>query len=194
MSSQNPTRPGSDDPTRAMPRATTGGPDVQPYGAGTLETNDTLRTSYPPTDTTTTTGAPHDQSTSDAGMKDKVTDAASTARDKATEMAGTAGEKARQMSGTATEKLDAQRDTVAGGLDSVATTLRDKAETIPGGDKTTQAAQMAADKMETASGYLREHEVGDMMSDVQTLVRSHPTESLVVALAAGFLLGRALKS
>jgi ElaB/YqjD/DUF883 family membrane-anchored ribosome-binding protein len=72
--------------------------------------------------------------------------------------------------------------------------LRDKAETIPGGDKTTQAAQMAADKMETASGYLREHEVSDMLTDVQTLVRQHPTESLVVALAAGFLLGRALKS
>jgi ElaB/YqjD/DUF883 family membrane-anchored ribosome-binding protein len=53
---------------------------------------------------------------------------------------------------------------------------------------------MAADRLEDVSGYMREHEVSDMMSDLESLVRSHPTESLVVALAAGFLLGRALKS
>jgi ElaB/YqjD/DUF883 family membrane-anchored ribosome-binding protein len=187
MSAQDPTRTTHTDPTTATPRATTGGPDVQPYSAST---------SYTSTDTLSSTShSPYsDQTSGEAGMKDKAVDAASTAKDKAAEMAGTAGDKAKQMTGAATDKLDAQRDTVAGSLDTVATTLRDKAETIPGGDKTTQAAQMAADKMETASGYLREHEVGDMLTDVQTLVRQHPTESLVVALAAGFLLGRALKS
>jgi ElaB/YqjD/DUF883 family membrane-anchored ribosome-binding protein len=41
---------------------------------------------------------------------------------------------------------------------------------------------------------MREHEVSDMMTDVEGFVRSHPTESLVIALAAGFMLGRAFKS
>jgi len=134
-------------------------------------------------------------------MTDKAGEMAGTAKDKATDMAGTAKDKASELAGTAKEKLsgttdsiDAQRDTVAGGLDSVASQLRDRAETIPGGDKTTQIAQTAADKIETASGYLRETEVSDMMSDVEGFVRSHPTESLVIALAAGFLLGRAIKS
>lgn len=195
MSAQNPSRSSSasDDLTRAVPRVSAGGGDAPPYGQTTDATGatDGMRSAE-------TTYSPYgEQSSADSGasgMKDKAADAASTAKDKAAEMAGTASDKARQATGAATEKLDAQRDTVAGGLDTVATTLRDKAETIPGGDKTTQAAQTAADKIESASTYLRQHEVNDMMSDLETAVRTHPTESLVVALAAGFLLGRALKS
>lgn len=138
------------------------------------------------------------------GVKDKVagvagsaastvSGAAGTAKERATEMAGTARERVGDVAGTATQTLDAQRDTVAGSLDTVATTLRDRAEQIPGGEKTTVIAQTAADKIETASSYLREREVSDMMTDVETFVRSHPTESLVLALAAGFLLGRAVR-
>jgi ElaB/YqjD/DUF883 family membrane-anchored ribosome-binding protein len=133
-------------------------------------------------------------------MTDKASEVAGTAKEKASELTGTAREKASELTGTAREKLsgttdtiDAQRDTVAGGLDTVATQLRDRAETIPGGEKTTQVAQTAAAKLENASGYLREHEVSDMMTDVERLVRNHPTESLVVALAAGFLVGRMFK-
>jgi len=136
------------------------------------------------------------ESSTDSGSssaKDKATEMAGTAKDKASELTSTAREKLSGLSG-GTETIDAQRDTVAGGLDTVATQLRDKAETIPGGEKTTQIAQNAAEKIETASSYLRENEVGDMMSDVERLVRSRPTESLVVALAAGFLVGRAFKS
>jgi ElaB/YqjD/DUF883 family membrane-anchored ribosome-binding protein len=142
-----------------------------------------------------------DTGSSGGSMTERASDMAGTARDKATDMAGTAKDKASELTGTAREKLsgttdavDAKRDTVAGGLDTVATQLRDRAETIPGGDKTTQVAQTAAAKIETASGYLRETEVSDMMSDVEGFVRSHPTESLVIALAAGFLVGRAIKS
>jgi ElaB/YqjD/DUF883 family membrane-anchored ribosome-binding protein len=200
MSAQNPSRSSSasDDLTRAVPRVSPGGGDAPPYGQTTDATGamDGMLPAGGANDAATY--SPYgDQSgggDTGAGMKDKAADAASMAKDKATEMAGTASEKARQATGAATEKLDAQRDTVAGGLDTVATTLRDKAETIPGGDKTTQAAQTAADKLETASTYLRQHEVNDMMSDLETMVRTHPTESLVVALAAGFLLGRALKN
>ncbi len=65
---------------------------------------------------------------------------------------------------------------------------------IPGGEKTTKAAQGAADQMEKAAGYLRDHDVSSMGEDVVELVKSHPKESIVVALAAGLLLGRALRS
>lgn len=216
MSSHNPSR--SDDPTRAMPRTAAGGGDVPPYGStegerttygSTDVTNSTsgmsgTTTHSPYTDTGHATGSSMGDDTSQGGMKDKAAETVSTAKDKATEMASTAkdkvssmtgpaADKAKQAAGTATEKIDQQRDTVAGGLDTVATQLRDRAETLPGGEKTTQAAQTAAEKLQTASGYLREHEVSDMMTDVEQLVRSHPTQSLVVALAAGFLLGRALK-
>jgi ElaB/YqjD/DUF883 family membrane-anchored ribosome-binding protein len=140
-------------------------------------------------------------SSSSGSVKDRATDMAGTARDKVSDVTSTARDKvssatdtARGAMGSATETVNQQRDTVAGSLDTVATTLRDNAETIPGGERTTQIAQTAAEKIETASGYLREHEVSDMMSDVEGFVRTHPTESLVIALAAGFLLGRTIRS
>jgi len=121
--------------------------------------------------------------------KDKAMGAATQAKDKATEFAGTAKEKL----GGASQSVDQQRDTVAGGLDTVASTLRDRAETLPGGEKTTQIAQNAAEKLDSASGYLRDNEVSDMMTDVERFVRAHPTESLVIGAAAGFLIGRMFK-
>jgi ElaB/YqjD/DUF883 family membrane-anchored ribosome-binding protein len=108
-------------------------------------------------------------------------------------VAGQAREKATETLSHATEAADAQRDTVAGGLDTVATQLRDRAEMIPGGDRTTQIAQTAAERVEGVSTYVRDHEVSDMMSDLETVVRTHPMESLAVALAAGFLVGRMFK-
>jgi ElaB/YqjD/DUF883 family membrane-anchored ribosome-binding protein len=121
-------------------------------------------------------------------------DVASTAKDKAMDAAGTAKDKADKVVGQATQTVDQQRDSVAGGLDSVAGSLRERADQIPGGDKTTHMAENAADKIQSASGYLRENDVNDMMQDVQVFVRQHPTESLVMAAAAGFLVGRMLKS
>jgi ElaB/YqjD/DUF883 family membrane-anchored ribosome-binding protein len=128
-----------------------------------------------------------------SGTKDKAADMAANAKDKAMDAAGTAKDKAADMAGSAAHTVDQQRDSVAGGLDSVAGTLRERADQIPGGDKTTHMAETAADKIQNASGYLRENDVNDMMDDVQTFVRQHPTESLVMAAAAGFLVGRMLK-
>jgi ElaB/YqjD/DUF883 family membrane-anchored ribosome-binding protein len=113
---------------------------------------------------------------------------------KVSEKANQAREQASHAAHEAQRKVDAQRDTVAGGLGTVATQLRDRAETIPGGDKSTQVAQNAAQRIEGASEYVREHEVSEMMTDLERLVRTHPTESLVVAAAAGFLVGRMFKS
>jgi ElaB/YqjD/DUF883 family membrane-anchored ribosome-binding protein len=221
MVTRDPASGGSDDSTRAMTTGGTGtsGSAYDRSGATVTGTTGTSGTSAPgmagATGDATTTYSPHgagsgaldetqvsgSTDSSSGSMTDKASEMASTAKDKATELTGTARDKASELTGTAREKLsgttetiDAQRDTVAGGLDSVATQLRDRAETIPGGEKTTQIAQTAADKIETASGYVRETEVSDMMTDVEGFVRSHPTESLVIALAAGFLIGRAIKS
>jgi ElaB/YqjD/DUF883 family membrane-anchored ribosome-binding protein len=222
MVTRDPASGGSDDSTRAMTTGGSGtsGSAYDRSGGTVTGTTGTSGTSTPgmagATGDATTTYSPHgagsgalDETqvsgstggTTSGSMTDKASEMAGTAKDKAADMAGTAKDKASELTGAAREKLsgttetiDAQRDTVAGGLDSVATQLRDRAETIPGGEKTTQLAQTAADKIETASGYLRETEVSDMMTDVEGFVRSHPTESLVIALAAGFLLGRAIKS
>ena len=55
------------------------------------------------------------------------------------------------------------------------------------------AAHDAADKVEATAQYVRQHDVQDMMADLENLVRRHPGQSLIAAAAVGFLLGRAFK-
>ena len=55
-------------------------------------------------------------------------------------------------------------------------------------------AHTAADKLETTADYVREHDVRDMMGDVEQFVKSHPGQSLIAAAAVGFLVGRAFRS
>ena len=111
-------------------------------------------------------------------------------------MGAVADQKDRAASalGTVVEKADEQRDRAAAGVEGAADRIREHADEIPGGEKATKAAQGAADQMEKAAGYLRDHDVSSMGDDVVELVKSHPKESIVVALAAGLLLGRALRS
>jgi ElaB/YqjD/DUF883 family membrane-anchored ribosome-binding protein len=113
------------------------------------------------------------------------------------ERAGQAADQARQKVGdaasSATHMVDERREQASGVMDTAADQIRERGESLPGGERTTEMASMAADKVESTSAYIRDHDVEDMMSDLETLVRKHPTQSLVVAAAAGFLVGRMLR-
>ena len=54
-------------------------------------------------------------------------------------------------------------------------------------------AHTAADKLEATADYVREHDVKDMISDVERFVKDHPSQSLIAAAAVGFLVGRAFR-
>jgi hypothetical protein len=94
----------------------------------------------------------------------------------------------------AREKVEEQRTRAAHGIEAAAVQLRDHAEQIPGGERTTEVAQKAADKIEHAAGFIRDAEVSDITGDLERLVRQHPTGALLTAAAVGFLAGRALRS
>jgi ElaB/YqjD/DUF883 family membrane-anchored ribosome-binding protein len=115
-------------------------------------------------------------------VKEKVTDAARKTKDKASDLG-------RQ----ATEQVDAKRGPAAEGLESAASTLHEKAETLPGGETVRSVAHSTADKLESTAGYIREHDVKDMMSDVEDLVRRNPGPSLLIAATIGFFIGRAFR-
>jgi len=104
-----------------------------------------------------------------------------------------AQDKAAELGRTAESKLNEQREPAASALESAAATLHEKAESLPGGERVTSIAHSAADKMKSTADYIREHDVRDMMGDVEEFVRSHPGQSLVAAAAVGFLVGRALR-
>lgn len=90
------------------------------------------------------------------------------------------------------ESEAAMRDRAAGAMDTLASSLHDKAQTLPGGEKIVRAAQTAADTMEGAADYLRDQDLRAMLSDVQRLVKRHPGATLLVVAAVGFLLARNL--
>jgi ElaB/YqjD/DUF883 family membrane-anchored ribosome-binding protein len=99
-----------------------------------------------------------------------------------------------KVSETATQvkdKVDANRNVAAQGLEQAASTIRDKADSLPGGETVTDLAHTAADKLTATAGYVRDTDVNTMMADVETLVKKNPGPALMAAAVVGFLVGRA---
>jgi ElaB/YqjD/DUF883 family membrane-anchored ribosome-binding protein len=114
---------------------------------------------------------------------DTVTDAAARAQNQAAKY----GQKA-------VDAVDASRDSAASTLDSAAAGIRANADSLPGGRAVGQFANQAADKLGSTAQYLREHEVKDMMSDLEGFIKAHPAQALLGAAVVGFLAGRSMRS
>ena len=115
-------------------------------------------------------------------VKERVSDVAAKTKDKAD-----------QMKETISDKIDEQRQNAAEGLGRVASTLHEKASDVPGGPKLVNFTHSIANGMESTAGYLREHDLSKMGEDLMNVCRKHPTQSLLAALAFGFLLGRSAR-
>jgi ElaB/YqjD/DUF883 family membrane-anchored ribosome-binding protein len=113
-----------------------------------------------------------------------VGDAADTTVSKVTDMVT---ETATQVKDT----VDANRNVAAQGLEQAASTIRDTAGRLPGGEAVSDLAHTAADKLTATAGYVRDHDVNTMMADVETLVKNNPGPALMAAAVVGFLVGRA---
>ena len=87
-------------------------------------------------------------------------------------------------------EFGSKRESVASGIDSAASSLHERADTLPGGEKVARAAHTTAAAMEKAADYVRDEDLQAMLSDVQDMVKRHPGATLLTAAAAGFLLAR----
>lgn len=114
-----------------------------------------------------------------AGIGDSVSDMASQVKDKAADLGR-----------TATQVVDDNRGAAATGLDKAASSLRDNAQSLPGGEKVSSLAHSAAETLSSTAGYVRTHDANRMMADVEALVKNNPGPSLLAAAAVGFLVGR----
>jgi ElaB/YqjD/DUF883 family membrane-anchored ribosome-binding protein len=123
--------------------------------------------------------------------KDKASEIGSKAQEKAGEVGGMAQEKAGEVSGTVHEKADMGMDKAASGLGTAAEKLREQGEQQ--GGKAGTYATTVADKLEGASGYLREKDSDQILTDLEDLVRRKPMESLLAAAGIGLLLSRIVK-
>jgi ElaB/YqjD/DUF883 family membrane-anchored ribosome-binding protein len=88
--------------------------------------------------------------------------------------------------------LDTIKDTVADKLHAVAGAIQQKAGQNPEVAGAGYAGQ-AAGWLDDAAGYVREVDPQKIKSDLQKQVRSNPGRSLLIAGAAGLLLGILLR-
>jgi len=114
-------------------------------------------------------------------------------RDNVEDITSRAKDRANQWTKTASDSLGQQRENAAAGLQRAASTVHEKAASIPGGPRAEKAAHRFAEGMETTAAYLREHDFADMRDDLINVCRRHPAQALISAAAFGFLLGTAIK-
>jgi ElaB/YqjD/DUF883 family membrane-anchored ribosome-binding protein len=119
----------------------------------------------------------------ESSFSDRVSDAVEQTKGKITEFGSTAA-----------DKFDQNRVSAASGLEDAADTLRQRADQLPGGEKVTNMAHNAADKLSATADYVRENDFSSMVKDVEGIVKKNPGPALVVAGVLGFLLARAFSS
>jgi ElaB/YqjD/DUF883 family membrane-anchored ribosome-binding protein len=128
-----------------------------------------------------------------SSMNDTLADTAENMKDRVSDAVSTAKEKVSDAGRQATDKIDEKRGPTADALSSAASTIHEKAESLPGGETVRSVAHSAAEKLESTAGYIREHDMRAMMSDVEEIVKRNPGPSLLIAAAIGFLIGRAFR-
>lgn len=154
-----------------------------------LTDSDELRAASEPTGY----GAPEPGGSPGGETTEKVQDQAGQAVSKAQEQAGQAVSKIQHQ---AAERAAGQKDRLAEGLGSAADALTQMSRQLHDSHQDTIAnvADMAADRVRQMSDYLRRHEVGDLMDDVEDFARRQPALVLGGAFALGVLTARFLKS
>ena len=114
--------------------------------------------------------------------------------DDVSNVSGKIREKGNELGRKAIATIDDRRINVADGLEGAARGLHNKADSIAGGgERVSKATHEVAEKVENASRYIRDKDAKDMLADVESMVRAHPTRSLLAVLAVGYLAGRALR-
>ena len=75
---------------------------------------------------------------------------------------------------------------------SAASTLHEKADSLPGGHKVASAAHNTADALQSTADYLQDQDWRGMLTDLRRLMKQHPGATLLGAAALGFLLARGM--
>lgn len=106
-------------------------------------------------------------------------------------------QKASQALGQAEERVNQGMKQAADRLEQAAgriDTLAD--ERLSGTGAAARAGDMAhtvADTMESMAGYLRSNDAQGLRSDLETQVRNKPLQTLLIGVAAGWLVGKILR-
>ena len=129
----------------------------------------------------------------DSGMRigDDIADAVEETLDDAT---GNLRKKGREVKRKAEEKFDDGRAAAADSLRVAAKGLHRRADDIAtGAARVSQVTHDMADKVDSASRYVRDTDARTMFHHLEATVRRHPTRSLLAVLVLGFLAGKSFR-
>ncbi len=101
---------------------------------------------------------------------------------------------ASDLGQAAAEEIDSRRRAAAAGIKSAAKSLHEKADDLPGGERVSDVAHGAADKLNSTANYIRRRNFTGMARDVRKVVKDNPVPALVGAAAFGYLLAKVFAS
>ena len=131
-------------------------------------------------------------STSDQMNKaaDQAEEKLGQAKEKAGEIRGQATDKAGEVKDQALEKADQGVDKASAGLSTAADKLREQS-----GEDGPLPAQVSvvADQLEKASSYFEGKDTNEIISDLEAFIRNKPVESVIGAVAIGFILAKIVR-
>lgn len=118
-------------------------------------------------------------------------EAATAAATEAAEDAGSIADRAREAAASAAvSAAELGREGAASSLERAAAGLEERVTAMGADGVPAMAAGRAAEGLQAAAGYLREHESTEMWGDLERYVKQHPMRALVGAIATGILVGR----
>ena len=101
-----------------------------------------------------------------------------------------AKQRAADIGRNAAQSFEKGKDSAVQTLQNTASKIR---STAPQSGRVGAVANRAADTIDRTATYMRDHDMRDMMGDVEGVVRRNPGPSLLVAAAFGFLIGSAIR-
>lgn len=142
-----------------------------------------------PTTTPSKNAKGEEESSSGAPRTGTAEDVASYVGRKAEDAALYVGHKAEDAAAYVGQKTGDASASVGGRLRSLGDSVRDRR---PEGGMAGDASSAVADTLESSGRYLEEEGLKDMTEDVTALIRRYPIPALVIGVAAGYLVGRAM--
>jgi ElaB/YqjD/DUF883 family membrane-anchored ribosome-binding protein len=100
-------------------------------------------------------------------------------------------ESASQAADKAREQAHQARERAASAVDRAAAEIRERAQRQDG--KTAEIGVKVADRLESTSDYLEQHDANEMLDDIEKYVRNHPMQAVGAAAVGGFVLARILR-
>jgi uncharacterized protein YjbJ (UPF0337 family) len=126
-------------------------------------------------------------SASGTGIGHTVRETAEKVSQRTSQAAGEVKARAQELGSSVADRANETTSAVGKKMSSLASTIRQSA---PQEGTVGTAATAVADRLEATGSYLQDKGIDNMLSDVTTLIRRYPIQSLLIGVGIGYLMAR----